>query len=105
VRTIDAAMREKIQQACREQTGKLDERSAQDQAKDRDDDNNDPAADKASVEINQKLRSSTDPEATLCRQSGVKRRQRYKNIESSTTLMRLSLQSKQPPASSMKRTS
>jgi hypothetical protein len=27
-------MRKKIQQACKEQTGKLDERSAQDQAKD-----------------------------------------------------------------------
>ena len=79
VRTLDAAMREKIQQACREQTGKLDERSTQDQAEDRDDDNDERPADKTSVEINQRLRSSTDPEATLCRQSGLKSRPRYKN--------------------------
>jgi IS5 family transposase len=78
VRELDAATLDQIQQACLKQTQKLDEADC---PKSNSDDNEKPdlPGPGPRTEINEKYQSSTDPEATLVRQHGVKTRPRYKN--------------------------
>jgi hypothetical protein len=78
VRELDAAKLAQIQQACIEQTQKLDEADCPKKETDEDEKPDLPGPGPR-TEINQKYQSSTDPEATLVRQHGVKTRPRYKN--------------------------
>src|SRR5258708_16405245 len=78
VRELDAATLDQIQQACIEQTQKLEEADCPKNETD-DDQKPDLAGPGPRTEVNQKYQSSTDPEATLVRQQGVKTRPRYKN--------------------------
>ena len=78
VRELDAATLDQIQRACLEQTEKLDEACSSKSDTDEDQNPNLPGGGPR-TEINQKYQSSTDPEATLVRQHGVKTRPRYKN--------------------------
>ena len=78
VRELDAATLDQIQRACLEQTEKLDEACSSKSDTDEDQNPNLPGGGPR-TEVNQKYQSSTDPEATLVRQHGVKTRPRYKN--------------------------
>jgi len=78
VRELDAATLDQIQQACLEQTQKLEEADCPKNETD-DDQKPDLPGPGPRTEVNQKYQSSTDPEATLVRQQGVKTRPRYKN--------------------------
>jgi len=77
VRELDTATLDQIQRACVEQTEKLDEANPK---SDSDDDQKpDLPGPGPRREVNERYQSSTDPEATLVRQHGVKTRPRYKN--------------------------
>jgi len=78
VRELDAATLDQIQQACLEQTQKLEEADCSKNETDEDQKPDLPGPGPR-TEVNQKYQSSTDPEATLVRQQGVKTRPRYKN--------------------------
>jgi hypothetical protein len=78
VRELDAATLDQIQQAYLEQTQKLDEADCPNSDSD-DNEKPDLRGPGPRTEENEKYQSSTDPEATLVRQHGVKTRPRYKN--------------------------
>jgi transposase len=78
VRELDAATLDQIQQACLKQTQKLEEADCPKNKTD-DDQKPDLPGPGPRTEVNQKYQSSTDPEATLVRQQGVKTRPLYKN--------------------------
>jgi hypothetical protein len=77
VRELDAVTLDQIQQACREQTEKLDETEAN-KDQENDDQETDLPPPGPKTEINQRYQSSTDPEATLVREHGFKTRPLYK---------------------------
>jgi len=78
VRELDAATLDQIHRVCLEQTEKLAEADCQQSDTDEDQKPDLPGPG-SRTEVNQKYQSSTDPEATLVRQHGVKTRPRYKN--------------------------
>jgi transposase len=78
VRELDAATLDQIHRVCLEQTEKLEEVDCRQSDTDEDQKPDLPGPGPR-TEVNQKYQSSTDPEATLVRQHGVKTRPRYKN--------------------------
>jgi hypothetical protein len=78
VRELDATTLDQIHRACLEQTEKLEEADCQPSETD-DKQEADLRGPGPRTEVNQKYQSSTDPEATLVRQHGVKTRAPYKN--------------------------
>jgi len=78
VRELDAASLAQIRQACLEETQKLDEVEHPKSQTDEDQKPDPPGADSPKP-TNEKFQSSTDPEATLTRQQGLRARPRYKN--------------------------
>jgi transposase len=78
VRELDAASLAQIRQACLEETHKLDEVEHPKNQTDEDQKPNPPGPDSPKT-TNEKFQSSTDPEATLTRQQGLRARPRYKN--------------------------
>jgi transposase/uncharacterized protein (UPF0179 family) len=78
VHELDAASLAQIRHACLEETQKLDEADPPKEETDEDQKPNPPGADSPRG-ANEKYQSSTDPEATLMRQQGLRARPRYKN--------------------------
>jgi IS5 family transposase len=78
VHELDAASLAQIRQACLEETQKLDELEHPKNQIDEDQKPNPPGPDSPKA-TNEKFQSSTDPEATLTRQQGLRARPRYKN--------------------------
>jgi transposase len=78
VRELDAASLAQIRQVCLEETQKLDEVEDPKNQTDEDQKPN-PLGPDSPKTTNQKFQSSTDPEATLTRQQGLRARPRYKN--------------------------
>src|ERR1700731_4053514 len=78
VRELDAASLAQIRKACLEETQKLDEVEHPKNQTDEDQKPNPPGPDSPKT-TNEKFQSSTDPEATLTRQQGLRARPRYKN--------------------------
>src|SRR6201997_2566153 len=78
VHELDAASLAQIRQACLEETQKLDELEHPKNQTDEDQKPNPPGPDSPKT-TNEKFQSSTDPEATLTRQQGLRARPRYKN--------------------------
>ena len=78
VRELDAASLAQIRKACLQETQKLDEVEHPKNQTDEDQKPNPPGPDSPKT-TNEKFQSSTDPEATLTRQQGLRARPRYKN--------------------------
>src|SRR6202045_3748671 len=78
VRELDVASLAQIRQACLKETEKLDEAGPPKDETDEDQKPNPPGPDSPRA-ANEKYQSSTDPEATLMRQQGLRARPRYKN--------------------------
>ena len=75
---MDAVSLAQIRHACLKETQKLDEADPPKEETDEDQKPNPPGADSPRG-ANEKYQSSTDPEATLMRQQGLRARPRYKN--------------------------